>query len=363
MIKLKVDYSKIFILHYLPIEGYPPVLNTLEILQTLALNVRVMTTSNTNSRFSLINNFSISRYFYSKDNQLWRIFTYFRFNIFGFIQLLIHRPNKILYYETLSCFPALLYKLLFPKTEIFLHYHEYLSLLEISNSSLYLKCINRFEKNNLKKMTWISHTNLDRVSLFCRDYPSISSSEVRTWPNYPLSGWRKNIEKSNENSDLKRIVYVGSVSLVNSYLPEFLTWIQNTQDICLDIYSQNLTKDDEESISSIKNVNVKGVLDYKNLSEILPLYNTGVVLYKPTIPNVKYNIPNKVVEYLACGLSVWCPFEIETTYQWAVKNHYISKNVVKPSFFFQIDPKKVDTKILTAEQVFPYHLFQINKHL
>ena len=40
---------------------------------------------------------------------------------------------------------------------------------------------------------------------------------------------------------------------------------------------------------------------------MLSNYDVGVILYKPLIDNFKYNAPNKLFEYLVCGLEVWFP--------------------------------------------------------
>ena len=40
---------------------------------------------------------------------------------------------------------------------------------------------------------------------------------------------------------------------------------------------------------------------------ILKNYDIGVILYKGHISNYVYNAPNKLFEYLACGLDVWLP--------------------------------------------------------
>jgi hypothetical protein len=42
-------------------------------------------------------------------------------------------------------------------------------------------------------------------------------------------------------------------------------------------------------------------------------YDIGVTIYNGHIPNYIYNVPNKILEYLACGLNVWYSSELIST--------------------------------------------------
>ena len=48
-------------------------------------------------------------------------------------------------------------------------------------------------------------------------------------------------------------------------------------------------------------------VDYEQLPGVLRKYDIGVVLYNGHIPNYVHNAPNKLFEYLVCGLDVWFP--------------------------------------------------------
>ncbi len=329
----------------------------MEIAKDCGLECKVITTASWNSKFKLIEHSGIYRFFFQEGLLYSRFLTYLKYNFFGIALLLRHRPQKVLYYETLSCIPPVLYKLLFPKSELFMHHHEYVSPDQINSASAYLKFLTFLENKYLEIMNWKSQTNTDRLDLFVRDHPNVKASEMSVWPNYPLAAWGNNVRRTIKKSGKKNVVYVGSVSFENSYLPEFLDWLCTRPDIHFDIFSHNITDSDAAMISSYDRVKIRGIINYADLVYLLPHYDVGVVLYKPVIPNVKYCIPNKVVEYLVCGQFVWCPYEIETTLQWASDNHYLSESSLKPDFFFEIDPNKVDSKMLTAERVFPYHLF------
>ena len=56
--------------------------------------------------------------------------------------------------------------------------------------------------------------------------------------------------------------------------------------------------------NNITNVKIYDEVNYFDLPKFLINYDYGVVLYKGHIPNYIYNVPNKVFEYLSCGLNV-----------------------------------------------------------
>ncbi|MDB9782710.1 hypothetical protein OAB88_06370 [Winogradskyella sp.] len=78
----------------------------------------------------------------------------------------------------------------------------------------------------------------------------------------------------------------------------------------LDIFSYNMHKDVLTWLASLKIKNIKlnrlGVA-YDAISKIASNYDLGLVLYKGHNTNYQYNAPNKLFEYLVCGLDVWIP--------------------------------------------------------
>jgi len=50
--------------------------------------------------------------------------------------------------------------------------------------------------------------------------------------------------------------------------------------------------------------------DYSELPHLLTQFDVGLVLYRGNTLNFVHNIPNKTIEYLACGLDVWYPPEM-----------------------------------------------------
>ena len=83
--------------------------------------------------------------------------------------------------------------------------------------------------------------------------------------------------------------------------------------IQFDIFSHNIKEDAIDYIKNLQSTYVKycGIIDYNSIRETLKGYNIGVVLYHPTTSNVKYSAPNKIFEYLSCGLDVLIPDNME----------------------------------------------------
>lgn len=73
-------------------------------------------------------------------------------------------------------------------------------------------------------------------------------------------------------------------------------------------------------------------IDYYELPKELIKYDIGLVLYKGHIPNYIYNVPNKVYEYLACGLQVWYSKDLLTTDKLNYNFNDIENDILIPSF-------------------------------
>jgi hypothetical protein len=91
------------------------------------------------------------------------------------------------------------------------------------------------------------------------------------------------------------------------FVKEVLDWVETNQDqLELSIISQQLDGQTRDLIHNYKTSAIKIMepIDYYELPKELVKYDIGLVLYKGHIPNFVYNIPNKVHEYLSCGLKV-----------------------------------------------------------
>ena len=306
---------KVAIIHFQPLELYPPVQNILSFLKNEEMTVEV---------FSLLPPGDISKFDANGENiRLYQYPTVYRHNVarrwFGYIRfyfgvlkrLFKRKPDAVLYFETYSSFPAWLYFLLSFKTkkpDILVHYHEYAAKEEIRKGSFLFRILHWLEKRMYRHAKWLSHTNEQRLSFFLNDCKLQRTPNTKVLPNWPPKLW---IKKSESTVSFPvKIVYVGAVSLETMFIKEFAYWIEKQKgSICWDIYTQ---QNDNELRTFLQQINaryisVKGFIPYSMLPDVLYQYHAGVILYKGHIPNYVFNAPNKLFEYLACGLDVFYP--------------------------------------------------------
>ena len=308
---------KLAIIHFNPIESYPPVMNLLNLLAAhcgagLKVSVITMAPAGGRSLFRTDPPCIGIRRAGSAGRRGWRGYlNYLLFYLTAFFHLLVRRPDKVLYYETLSALPAFLYKQFVRRgAELYIHYHEYTSPEEYRRGMRLGRSLHRLEKKLYPKAKWISHTNTDRVTLFSRDLTGTKTPALQVLPNYPPSSWTHSGNTVPGSSGLLRVVYAGALSLDTMYTREFGDWVaRQAGKVCWDIYSDNITPAAHEYVQSFGDrlVRLRKGVDYFSLPGILGHYDVGVILYKGHIPNYVYNAPNKLFEYLACGLDVWFP--------------------------------------------------------
>ena len=309
---------QIVILHFQALEKYPPILNFIRDLEREEVEkVSVLSTRNANNWFK--SSISIFRWGTIGSSKWIRYATYIIYNLFALCYLLIKRPSKVMYYETLSCWPVYCYKKIRSNTKVFIHFHEYTSEEEKNRSSVYYKNLLAKEVYLLQQAVWISHTNEDRMRLFRKDYPFLQSAQCHIFPNYPPADWSdraQQIREHRNNSDIIKLVYVGALGMHTTYIKELAEWIQEQHGkYSLDIYTDNIERVVKEFLQNLNcsYIHLKAAIPYFYLPEVLAQYDIGVVLYKGHIPNYVYNVPNKVMEYLLCGLHVWFPKDLKTT--------------------------------------------------
>lgn len=122
--------NKLFIIHYYPIDYFPPVMNLIETLEK-KIDITVSSTQKSNSlvefkgiRVKIFRKIKENK----SDNSVKILIKYFIFTLFTLGLLIRKRPNAILYYESISAFPAYLYKYFFNrKVKLCIHYHEYMT--------------------------------------------------------------------------------------------------------------------------------------------------------------------------------------------------------------------------------------------
>ena len=126
---------------------------------------------------------------------------------------------------------------------------------------------------------------------------------------------------SKKTDAIIRIVYVGSLSLEDTWIEQLCKWVLTQADkLLLDIYCFNLTETADRFFTSLPIQNIRLFrrgTPYDNLPNILSAYDVGLILYKGTTENYRLNLPNKLFEYLACGLEVWFPPEMTLMNKWA----------------------------------------------
>ncbi|WP_405606321.1 hypothetical protein [Polaribacter sp. Asnod1-A03] len=309
--------KKLAVIHYLPLEFYPPVTNLLNcISESNNVIVQVFSTKNNKGRKPYKNKSLDNIYRVAapkeKENIILRLFKYMLFNLSVFFKLCFLRPDSILYYESYSVGPVYWYYRLFgKKTKLYIHYHEYASSKWYERGMKLVKMYHKQEQTFLyEKAESISQTNKDRIKLFLKDNPMVSKNQMIELPNYPAKSWLQEFNDNfQESAEVVKTVYVGSLSLKDTYIQEYCEWVEKQKGkVTFDIYAYNLHQDTTDYLIKLNskwiNFNEKGV-EYNEMPKLLPKYNVGVILYKANTDNYKYNAPNKLFEYMACGLEVW----------------------------------------------------------
>lgn len=322
--------QKLAIIHFSPIEYYPPVMNDILEVDSIVpkIECQVYTSPAANMWFTS-KNVVIKRVGFDYLAGAVRRYTqYIWFNLRVFISLLFN-PTKIMAYETLSILPVYLILLIRKNIHIHIHYHEYTSLAEIEKGSAYFKLLHRLEKKLWRKCNvMLSHTNEDRKRLFLEDYAYINKEKVSVFPNYPPSSWYAEVKKKRKIPQAGhpvRLVHVGALGLESMYVRELVDWVvaQNGQ-YSLDLYISNSSSETSLYLRQITEqysfVRVRPSVRYYDLPNILANYDVGLVLYNGHIPNFVYNVPNKVFEYLSCGLQVWYSDKLISTRKFIQEN-------------------------------------------
>lgn len=300
------------ILHFNVLEKYPPALNLISdvLIQKPEFKISVITSVNNspyrNQSFSGV---KILRLGSTSKNSIVRYASYLTYNFIGTLVLLIKRPDVVIVYETLSVLPAYVFARIFPKKKIHIHFHEYLSIPEKNRASKYMKFLFKCEDMLLQKCT-SSQTNEDRRELFLKDNFKLKKQNVLVFPNMPPKSWWTEYgqHKKPWNGGKIKLVYVGVLDSETMYLEEVLRYVsQHPDELELTLFSQDVSLSARKLIVRFQSVNIciNAALDYSILTKELIKHDIGLVLYKGHIPNYIYNIPNKVFEYLSCGLKVF----------------------------------------------------------
>lgn len=310
--------NKIFVVHYYPLEYFPPVTNLLNVISGRH-QVSVVTTEK-DSALREYDNSDIKIYrpvsTRLKKNRLLNLISYIYFTLFALLKILLLRPDILVYYESISALAPYIYKRYINKSvKLYIHYHEYMTPEEYARPGMQ---ISRF--NHVREKVWlynyaysISHTNYKRVEFFLHDNPSVNVNLCRVLPNYPPKSWH--VKSKSHDNEVIRCVYVGSLSIEDMYIVEFCNWInQQNGRVLFDVFAFNYKQSVADYLNTLNSPYVvfhdTGV-EYSDIPHLLSKYNVGLLLYKPKNKNVVFSEPNKLFEYLICGLDVWYPVEME----------------------------------------------------
>jgi hypothetical protein len=317
--------NRLFIIHFQPLELFPPAMNMIDFLskeKDIDLLVSTNKKPNKNSLLPYKNEeVKIFRPTSISATGLLQYLNYVSFYITSLAYLLWHRPETVLYIETLSSWPAIIYKKIRGKRlRLMVHYHEYTEPRLYREGMLLSKWMHRIELRNYKKYSWFSHTNPVRLKMFKDDgqLNHLNSSFFHVIPNYPSKSWLQNREKDFSNKRT-RLVFVGSLGYKNMYLQEVIDWLsKHRNEFSLDVYSYNIDKKAKEVLENSvpENIRYRGGCDYQSLPGILAHYEIGLVIYKPFSQNTIHAVSNKVFEYLACGLDVWFSEDMGYTFKY-----------------------------------------------
>lgn len=310
--------KKVAIIHTLPIDYYPPAVNMINTLADKA-DISVITTHNAiGSRILYTNKIKTFYGFRERRNgpSILNLILNIWFIFYSFFLLIWLKPDIIIYFESISAASPYFYKRYFNhKVKVCVHYHEYMTLDEYKRPGM--RIWNKYrqleEKWLLSNCHTISQTNSYRLNFFKNDYPFVKNTQCMVLPNYPPRAWKAKL--NNRINDRKiRCVYIGSLSLKDMYLKEYLEWI-NTQagTVTVDFFSYNYHSEIIEYFNTICSrwitLHSNGV-NYFDIPQILKSYDVGILLYKAETLNYKFNETNKLYEYLVGGLSVIYPISM-----------------------------------------------------
>lgn len=314
--------KKVAIIHFQPIEYFPPVKNLIDcVVSQKNRQLVVCSTQNKHRRknwFTGTQNVRINRVCLGTNrNILSKKILFHAAFLLQTLKILIHfKPDTLLYCGSEGAIPTFIYLLFCKKNlRLAIHYHEYSTRQWYQHGPLPVRWGHWIERRYLfRKAHWISQTNFNRLGFFYRDNPMILPESLFCVPNYPPPDWKKTRVPKNVSGKI-RLIYVGSLSLKDTWLEKLCQWLQNQQQVLLtlDVYCYNYSPETRWFLESCQSEIIRFFpegIDYDSLPDVLPRYDVGLILYKAQTTNFQYNLPNKLFEYLRCGLEVWFPSQM-----------------------------------------------------
>lgn len=242
-------------------------------------------------------------------------------------KLFKYKPQSLFYYETLSSLPFVIYSVFYKKINLYIHYHELFTHEQLQKGRPLHKFLNLLENRFLyARAKWISETNSQRMTIFLEQYGlAFDFIKHRILPNYPPKKWiehpmRNQVE--DENTNKIKLLHIGSLSFETMFLNEILEHFGNNDRFEITFYSHITDNDSIEKLKSYRNVIFKGSINYREIPNLKGMYDVGLVIYKGNSLNVIYSAPNKIFEYLALGLDVWCSDKLITAQEFQTQETY-----------------------------------------
>jgi hypothetical protein len=232
------------------------------------------------------------------------------------------KPDVIISVEPHSALATWIYYKAFNGTApLFIHHHEYYAPEDFAAPGMrLLRATRRLEREDLfRRAVWISQTNEHRLRLLYKTNPSVRENVGRVFPNFPPQSWidRARSGFSRPADPRAHFLYLGSASLEDTFIGDAAAWVAKNPDACtLTITGNNVARSVWQYVEALNAPNItlhKNGWAYDEIPERLRDFDAGLVLYKGNTQNFIYNVPNKVIEYLAGGLEVWYPREMIAT--------------------------------------------------
>lgn len=314
---------RIAYLHALPLEYYPPAQNALSLL-AIRSDRRIRAWSSNNRRgLPPWQNpaIEITRLPSANPEGIlpMRVAGYLAWHLRAAAQIARWRADAIMSVEPHSALAAWIYFEIFRgKAELMVHHHEYYAPEDFRRPGMrVLKATSALERENLfARARWISQTNPERMRLLREWNPRVREEIARVLPNYPPPEWIRRAQAFERTAapGRLRLVYVGSASFGDTFIREAALWAaRHPESVSLHLIGNNVEPDVWSWLRSLDASNItfdSAGCDYNDLPDLLPGFDVGLVLYKGNTLNFIHNVPNKAIEYLACGLEVWYPREM-----------------------------------------------------
>ena len=311
---------KVACIHVLPLELYPPARNLLELMsRRTGWKVRAWSTRNRRGEKNWVaSDVSVTRHSYPAGNTPLplRMPAYVAWHLRSALDIARWKPDALMAVEPHSALAAwIYYRLLRGSAPLFIHHHEYYAPEDFAAPGMrVLRSTLGMERNDLfPRAAWVSQTNDERLALLRSWNSTIGDDAARVLPNYPPRDWiaRARAAAPAKTDRRTRLVYVGSASFEDTFIHEICTWVANQPDaVTLHVCGNNVRQNVWNWIHSLGAPNIttepEGIA-YDQLPVLLRQFDAGLVLYKGNTLNFVHIVPNKAIEYLACGLEVWYP--------------------------------------------------------